>query len=210
MSSSYCRRMVSLCLSDACSSRASRLPRRATSLFSRATSLRSSPRSARRDSIVVFWFSARSRVARSRRVSLSAFVIGLRLVGSTLASESRFSRRVTSACRERAFFAVRRTSFVSSTAAFSLLRQRSSCHFSEPARPRASTSAQRSSSARASAASAREHSRSTRACACSYRDRQSRASRAGAGPEGDQIASFPSVSAKSAPKSSLRLAMRGN
>ena len=35
MSSSYCRRMVSLCLSDACSSRASRLPRRATSLFSR-------------------------------------------------------------------------------------------------------------------------------------------------------------------------------
>ena len=55
-SSSYCRRMVSLCLSDACSSRASRLPRRATSLFSRVTSLRSSPRSARRDSIVVFWF----------------------------------------------------------------------------------------------------------------------------------------------------------
>ena len=141
MSSSYCRRMVSLCLSDACSSRASRLPRRATSLFSRVTSLRSSPRSARRDSIVVFWFSARSRVARSRRVSLSAFVIGPRLVGSTLASESRFSRRVTSACRERAFFAVRRTSFVSSTAAFSLLRHRSSCHFSEPARPRASAGA---------------------------------------------------------------------
>ena len=146
----------------------------------------------------------------SRRVSLSAFVIGPRLVGSTLASESRFSRRVTSACRERAFFAVRRTSFVSSTAAFSLLRHRSSCHFSEPARPRASTSAQRSSSARASAASAREHSRSARACACSYRDRQSRASRPGAGPEGDQIASFPSVSARSAPKSSSRLAMRGN
>ena len=83
------------------------------------------------------------------------------------ASESSFSRRVTSACRESAFFAVRRTSFVSSTAAFSLLRQRSSCHFSEPARERESTSAQRSSSARASAASARERSRSARACACS-------------------------------------------
>ena len=210
MSSSYCRRMVSLCLSDACSSRASRLPRRATSLFSRVTSLRSSPRSARRDSIVAFWFSARSRPARSRRLSVSACAIGLPLAGSMLASESSFSRRVTSACRERAFFAVRRTSFVSSTAAFSLLRHRSSCHFSEPARPRASTSAQRSSSARASAASAREHSRSARACACSYRDRQSRASRPGAGPEGDQIASFPSVSARSAPKSSSRLAMRGN
>ena len=84
-----------------------------TSLLSRVTSLRSSPRSARRVSIVAFWFSARSRVARSRRLSLSAFVVGLRLAGSMLASESSYSRRVTSACRERAFFAVRRTSFVS-------------------------------------------------------------------------------------------------
>ena len=119
------------------------------------------------------------------------------------ASESSFSRRVTSACRESAFFAVRRTSFVSSTAAFSLLRQRSSCHFSEPARERESTSAQRSSSARASAASARERSRSARACACSYRDRQSRASRAGADPEGDQIPS-PPRSAPSLPQNLRR------
>ena len=40
MSSSNCRRMVSLCLSDACSSRASRLPRWATSLFSRVAGAR--------------------------------------------------------------------------------------------------------------------------------------------------------------------------
>ncbi len=134
----------------------------------------------------------------------------LRLADSMLASESSFSRRVTSACRERAFFAARRTSFASSTAAFSLLRQRSSCHFSEPARPRASASAQRSSSARASAVSAREHSRSARACACSYRDRQSRASRAGANAEDDKIPSSTSISVRFAPKSSSRLAMRGN
>ena len=133
MSSSYCRRMVSLCLSDACSSRASHLPRRVTSLFSRVTSLRSSPRSARSDLIVAFWLSARSRVARSRRLALSAGAVGLCLAGSILASERSFSRRVTSACRESASFAVRRTSCVSSTAAFSLLRLLSSCHFREPA-----------------------------------------------------------------------------
>ena len=136
MSSSNCRRMVSLCLSDACSSRASRLPRRVTSRFSRVTSLRSSPRSARSDSIVAFWFSACSRVARSRRLALSAGEVGLCLVGSMLASERSFSRRVTSACKESASFAVRRTSCVSSTAAFSLLRLLSSCHFREPVRAR--------------------------------------------------------------------------
>ena len=87
--------------------------------------------------------------------SLSAGEAGLRLAGSILASESSFSRRVTSAGRESASFAVRRTSCVSSTAAFSLLRLLSSCHFREPARARESTSAQRNSSQRASAASAR-------------------------------------------------------
>ena len=179
--------MVSLCLSDACSSRASRLPRRVTSLFSRVTSLRRSPRSARRDSIVAFWFSARSRVARSRRLSLSAGEAGLRLAGSILASESSFSRRVTSACRESASFAVRRTSCVSSTAAFSLLRLLSSCHFREPARARESTSAQCNSSQRASAASARARSRSARAYSRSYSERQCRGELAGAASGDDQI-----------------------
>ena len=45
------------------------------------------------------------------------------------------------------------TSFVCSAPAFSLFRQVSSCHFSEPARERESTSAPRSCSARACAAS---------------------------------------------------------
>ena len=208
MSSSYCRRMVSLCLSDACSSRASRLPRRVTSLFSRVTSLRRSPRSARRDSIVAFWFSARSRVARSRRLSLSAGEASLRLAGSILASESNFSRRVTSAGRESASFAVRRTSCVSATAAFSLLRLLSSCHFREPARARDSTSAQRNASQRASAASARARSRSARACSRSYSERQSRGAHAGAASGDDQIPSPLSTSVRSVPKSSSRTAIR--
>ena len=208
MSSSYCRRMVSLCLSDACSSRASHLPRRASSLFSRVTSLRSSPRSARSDLIVAFWFSARSRVARSRRLALSAGEVGLCLAGSMLASERSFSRRVTSACRESASFAVRRTSCVSSTAAFSLLRLLSSCHFREPARARDSTSAQRNSSQRASAASARARSRSARACSRSYSERQSRGELAGAASGDDQIPSSPSTSVRPDSKSSSRTAMR--
>ena len=208
MSSSYCRRMVSLCLSDACSSRASRFPRRASSLFSRVTSLRSSPRSARSDLIVAFWFSACSRVARSRRLALSAGEVGLCLAGSMLASERSFSRRVTSACKESASFAVRRTSCVSSTAAFSLLRLLSSCHFREPARARDSTSAQRSSSQRASAASARARSRSARACSRSHSERQSRGAHAGAASGDDQIPSSPSTSVRPDPKSSPRTAMR--
>ena len=69
--------------------------------------------------------------------------------------------------QEGTSFAARRASFASSVVASSLLRLRSNCHFSEPARARESTSAQRSSSARASAASARARS-------CSNRDRQSR------------------------------------
>ena len=149
-------------------------------------------------------------VARGPRSSLAVFVIGRRLAVSMPASESSFSSRVTSACNARAFFAVLRTSFVSSRAACNLARFASTCHFREPAVARASTSARRNSSQRASAVSARERSRSARACSCSYRDRQSRASRTGAGAQDDEIPSSPSISAKSVPKSSSRLAMRGN
>ena len=56
--------------------------------------MRSSPRSARRDSIVAFWFSARFRPARRRRLSVSACEIGLRLAGSMLA----FGKQHLQAC----------------------------------------------------------------------------------------------------------------
>ena len=108
MSSSYCR-VWSPCASPTpAPHEPAASPDRASSLFSRVTSLRSSPRSARSDLIVAFWFSACSRVARSRRLALSAGEVGLCLVGSMLASERSFPRRVTSACRESASFAVRR------------------------------------------------------------------------------------------------------
>ncbi len=74
------------------------------------------------ESIVAFRCSTGPGVARGPRLSLAAFVIGLRLAGSMPASESSFSSRVTSTCNARAFFAVRRTSFVSSRAAPSLPR----------------------------------------------------------------------------------------
>ncbi len=99
--------------------------------------------------------STRSSVARSRRFSLSVLVIGLRPAGSMPASDSSLSSRVTPACNARAFFAVRRTSSVSSRAAFNLARFESACHFREPALARASASARRNSSQRASAVSAR-------------------------------------------------------
>ena len=139
--------------------------------------------------------------ARSRRLALSAGEVGLCLAGSMLASERSFSRRVTSACKESASFAVRRTSCVSSTAAFSLLRLLSSCHFREPVRARDSTSAQRSSSQRASAASAR-------ACSRSHSERQSRGAHAGAASGDDQIPSSLSTSVRPDPKSSSRTTMR--
>ena len=72
------------------------------------------------------------------------------LPGSRPASKRSCRRRANSARREGTSLAARRASFASSVAAFSLLRLRSSCHFSEPARARESTSAQRSASARAS------------------------------------------------------------
>ena len=135
-------------------------------------------------------------------------MIVLRLLDSTPASESSFSSRPTSAWKNSASFAARRTSFTSSTAALSLSRLLSSAHFNEPARERASRSARRSSSQRASAASARARSISARACACSHRDCQSRGSDAGAARGGDQNPPSASVSVGVAPKSSSRIAMR--
>ena len=201
MFSSSCRPMVFLWVSDACVSRACRLFSRATSLFSRVTSLRSSPHPVRSDLILSFWFSACSRAARSRRLSLLTDEILLRLLDSTPASDRSFSSRATSACRESASFAVRRTSFVSSAASLSLRRHVSNCHFSELARARESISARRSSSQRASAPSARARSRS-------YSDRKSRGAHVGAVSGDEQISSSPSTSARSAPKSSSRISMR--
>ena len=176
-----------------------------TSFFSRAFSSRS-------DAIVSSGFRDRlgaprgrqasdaGTAARSRATSLRRDMIVLRLLDSTPASERSFSRRVTSACKARAFFAVRRTSLISSAAAFSLFRLASSCDFSEPAREREANSARRSSSQRASAAAARARS-------CSYRGCQSRRACAGAASAGDQVPSPPSTSVRAAPESS-RIAMR--
>ena len=143
---------------------------------------------------------------RSRATSMRSDMIVLRLLDSTPACKRSVSSRATSAWKKSASFAARRTSFVSSEAAFSLFRQVSSCHFSEPARERESTSARRSSSARACAASARACAASARArsfcarvCACSYRDRQSGCSHADAAMGGDQIPSSPSASVRAAP-----------
>ena len=133
---------------------------------------------------------------------MRSVTIVLRLRESTPASESSFSSRATSAWKNSASFAVRRTSFTSSTAALSLSRLLSSCRFSEPARERASLSARRSSSQRASAASAR-------ACACSHRACQSRGADVGAAMGGDQTSLAPSLSVSAAPKSSSRIAMCG-
>ena len=101
-----------------------------TSFFSRAFSSRS-------DAIVSSGFRDRPRAARggafdagtalrSRATSMRRDMIVLRLFDATPASERSFSSRVTSACKARAFFAVRRTAFVSSSAVFSLPRHLSS------------------------------------------------------------------------------------
>ena len=97
--------------------------------------------------------------------------IVVRLLDSTPACERSVSSRATSAWKKSASFDARRTSFVCSAPAFSLCRQVSSWHFSEPARERESTSARRSCSARACAVSARARPFSARAYACSYSDR---------------------------------------
>ena len=84
--------------------------------------------------------------------SLTAWLsdtLARRLPGSTPASESSFVRRATSACKNSASFAARRTAFISSTAAVRCLRLVSKRDFHKPASLRAATSAQRSSSQRA-------------------------------------------------------------
>ena len=211
-------RAVSLMLSDLSFSWSRRLfspriclPRWITSLLSRVISLRCVL-------IVSFWCRTPSGVTRTRcscpnarpTASFRAFdaatvsrgdPIMRSLPGSRPASKRSCCRRANSARREGTSFAARRASFASSVAAFSLLRLRSSCHFSEPARARESTSAQRSSSARASAASARARS-------CANRDRQSRDGCVATTSGGDQSPSSPTTRFRSVPKSSSRIAMR--
>ena len=121
-------------------------------------------------------------VARSRRVALSAFVIGLRLVGSTLGFRKAGSpRRVTSACRELVLVAVRRTSLRrfgsrasvccgSGQAATSAMPSRPCCNVHLRATGRVL-------SARFGSVRSRALQHPPGTCACSYRDRQSRASR---------------------------------
>ena len=176
-----------------------------TSFFRRAFSSRS-------DAIVCSGFRERrgagpdrasddGAALRSRATSMRRDTIVLRLPGSTPASERSVSSRPTSACKESAFLAVRRTSRVSSTAAFSLFRLASSRHVSEPARQRDPIFARRSSSQRASAAAARARSRS-------YSDRTLRGAHPGAASQGDRIPSSPSASVSAAPKSASRIAIR--
>ena len=172
-----------------------------TSFFRRAFSSRS-------DAIVCSGFRERrgagpdrasddGAALRSRATSMRRDTIVLRLPGSTPASERSVSSRATSARKESTFLAVRRTSRVSSTAAFSLFRLASSCHVSEPARQRDPISARRSSSQRASAASAR-----------SYSDRTLHAAHPGAASQGGRIPSSPAASVSAAPKSASRNAIR--
>ena len=117
------------------------------------------------------------------------------------ASERSVSRRATSACKDGTSLAVRRASFVSSTASLSLRRQALNRDFHEPPSLRAATSAQRSSSARASAASARARSRS-------HCDRQSRGACSGTDTGDNRTPPLPSTSVKPVPKSSSRTTMR--
>ena len=115
------------------------------------------------------------------------------------ASES--VRRATSACKDGTSLAVRRASFVSSTASLSLRRQALNRDFHEPPSLRAATSAQRSSFARASAASARARSRS-------HCDRQSRGACSGTDTGDNRTPPLPSTSVRLVPKSSSRTTMR--
>ena len=100
------------------------------------------------------------------------------------ASESRISWRSIAAPNGGTALAVRRSSFASSLASFSLRQQDLKRDFHEPASVRAATSAQRNSSHRAFAASA------------------------GVDSGGDQIPSPPSASVAPAEKSSSRAALR--
>ncbi len=153
---------------DLTASRAFSLSRRTTSLSSRRSSVRS-------DLTVSFWSGEGSRTVRRRggaghgpvapsrafdaARALRSRAFSLRSAPAVSkadampASERSVSRRATSACKDGTSLAVRRASFVSSTASLSLRRQALNRDFHEPPSLRAATSAQRSSSARASAAS---------------------------------------------------------
>ena len=197
-------------------SRAFSLSRRTTSLSSRRSSVRS-------DLTVSFWSGEGSRTVRRRggaghgpvapsrafdaARALRSRAFSLRSAPAVSkadampASERSVSRRATSACKDGTSLAVRRASFVSSTASLSLRRQALNRDFHEPPSLRAATSAQRSSSARASAASARARSRS-------HCDRQSRGARSGTDTGDNRTPPLPSTSVKPVPKSSSRTTMR--
>ena len=91
-----------------------------------------------------------ARALRSRAFSLRS-APAVSKADAMPASERSVSRRATSACKDGTSLAVRRASFVSSTASLSLRRQALNRDFHEPPSLRAATSAQRSSSARAPA-----------------------------------------------------------
>ena len=197
-------------------SRTFSLSRRTTSLSSRRSSVRS-------DLTVSFWFGEGSRTVRRRggaghgpvapsrafdaARALRSRAFSLRSAPAVSkadampASERSVSRRATSACKDGTSLAVRRASFVSSTASLSLRRQALNRDFHEPPSLRAATSAQRSSSARASAASARARSRS-------HCDRQSRGACSGTDTGDNRTPPLPSTSVRLVPKSSSRTTMR--
>ena len=197
-------------------SRAFSLSRRTTSLSSRRSSVRS-------DLTVSFWSGEGSRTVRRRggaghgpvapsrafdaARALRSRAFSLRSAPAVSkadampASERSVSRRATSACKDGTALAVRRASFVSSTASLSLRRQALNRDFHEPPSLRAATSAQRSSSARASAASARARSRS-------HCDRQSRGACSGTDTGDNRTPPLPSTSVRLVPKSSSRTTMR--
>ena len=192
------------------------MSRRPASLLSRRSSVRS-------DLTVSFWSGEGSRTVRRRggaghgpvapsrafdaARALRSRAFSLRSAPAVSkadampASERSVSRRATSACKDGTSLAVRRASFVSSTASLSLRRQALNRDFHEPPSLREATSAQRSSSARASVASARARSRS-------HCDRQSRGARSGTNTGDDRTPPLPPTSVKPVPKSSSRTAMR--
>ena len=213
---SLMRSVLSFSWSRRVFSRAFSLSRRTTSLSSRRSSVRS-------DLTVSFWSGEGSRTVRRRggaghgpvapsrafdaARALRSRAFSLRSAPAVSkadampASERSVSRRATSACKDGTSLAVRRASFVSSTASLSLRRQALNRDFHEPPSLRAATSAQRSSSARASAASARARSRS-------HCDRQSRGARSGTDTGDNRTPPLPSTSVKPVPKSSSRTTMR--
>ena len=85
-----------------------------------------------------------ARALRSRAFSLRS-APAVSKADAMPASERSVSRRATSACKDGTSLAVRRASFVSSTASLSLRRQALNRDFHEPPSLRAATSAQRSS-----------------------------------------------------------------